>query len=101
MSGIVGRSSGYGSGIVGAEGRIGQTCTLSWSGSLSNASGQQNLTGYSTIVNTAPDIYTPVSTGITVKYAAVYFVKISIYIAVKTGSAIATAAAKNIVPSVL
>ena len=87
MSGIIGRASGHGSGIVGAEGRIGQTCTLSWSSSLSNSSGLQHLTGYTTIIYTAPEMYTPVSTGITVKYAAVYFVKISIYISVKTGSA--------------
>ena len=32
MSGIVGRASGKGPGIIGAEGRIGQTCALSLTG---------------------------------------------------------------------
>ena len=86
MSGIVGRASGKGSGIVGAEGRIGQTCALSLSGGTGSVSGDQYLTTYTTILNTAPDLFTPATNGITVNKTAVYFVKISVYISVKTGN---------------
>ena len=86
MSGIIGRPVGKGSGVIGAEGRIGQTCALSKTSGTGSVSGDQYLTGYTTILNTAPDLFTPVSTGITVTFAAVYFVKVSVYISVKTGN---------------
>ena len=86
MSGFIGRAGTKSAGIVGAEGRIGQTCALSMTSGTGSVSGDRYLTGYTTILNTAPEIFTPATNGITIAFSAVYFVKISVYISVKTGN---------------
>ena len=88
MSGIIGRAGNRsGTQIIGAEGRIGQTCAASLTSAVGASSSQVNMTGYTQLVNTAPDMFSVGTNGISITHSAVYFVKISVYISVKTGNA--------------